>query len=140
VGYVLAADDYAYIYGKPPTAGKILLKLVNHEKEMDVLAVITKGGDKVPLLALYIPSDEVGSIKNMEEGRYDVYFTSGIDWNEETYTFNDGLYFKLKTPLILGNKDEYSVELYADEGKMGTRIKHISDSIFPDITGESSSS
>lgn len=136
IGYVLAADDdAAYIYGKPPTSGKITLKLVNNEDDLDVLAVITKGGDKTPLLAIYIPSDSVGSIKKMEKGRYDIYFTAGIDWNEDNFAFNDGRYYKLKSPQILGDKTEYQVDLYADEGKMGTRIKHISDSIFPDITG-----
>lgn len=138
ISYAQAADDNAaYLYGKPPTAGNILLKMVNNEDELDVVAVVTKGGDKTPLFALYIPSNEVGSIKKMEKGRYDIYFTAGIDWNEDMVGFNDGRYYKLKTPLILGDKSEYEVELYADEGKMGTRIKHIADSIFPDITAPS---
>lgn len=140
-GIVQAEDENAaFVYGNPPTAGKILLKLVNNEADMDVIAVLTKGGDKTPLFAIYIPSEEVGAIKNMEKGRYDVYFTTGIDWNEDNVAFNDGQYYKLKSPLILGDKTEYQVQLFADEGKMGTRIKHIDESVFPDISGPSYSS
>lgn len=137
-GYVLGEDeDAAYVYGNPPTGGKILLKMANNEDELDAIAVLTKGGDKTPLFAIYIPSEEVGAVKNMEKGRYDIYFTTGIDWNEDRVAFNDGQYYKLKTPLILGDKTEYQVQLYADDGKMGTRIKHIDESVFPDISGPS---
>lgn len=138
VGCVLAAgEDAAYIYGTPPTSGNILLKLVNNEDSLDIVAVITKGGDKTPLLALYIPSSSVGSIQKMDKGRYDVYFTSGIDWNEDKNKFNDGNYYKLKTPVILGDKNEEQILLYTDQGKIGTRIKFIDESIFPDISGTS---
>lgn len=140
-GFVLAAgEDAAYIYGKPPTTGDVLLKLVNNENSLDILAVITNGGDKTPLFAIYIPSDDVGSIKKMEKGRYDVYFTTGIDWNEDNLKFNDGNYYKIKTPLIIGDKTEYQIQLYADPGKMGARIKQIDESVFPEISGASSSS
>lgn len=130
-------EDAAFVYGEPPSGGKILLKLVNNEDELDAIAVLTKGGDKTPLFAIYIPSEEVGAVKKMEKGRYDVYFTTGIDWNEDRRAFNDGRYYKLKTPLILGDKSEYQIQIYADDGKMGSRIKHIDDSVFPDISGPS---
>ncbi len=130
-----AGEDAAYIYGNPPAAGNILLKLVNNEDSLDIVAVITKGGDKTPLLAIYVPSSEVGSIQKMEKGRYDVYFTTGIDWNEDKNKFNDGNYYKFKTPLILGEKNEYQLPMYADQGKMGTRIKFIDESVFPIISG-----
>lgn len=133
-------ENAAFVYGEPPSGGKILLKLVNNEDELDAIAVLTKGGDKTPLFAIYIPSEDVGAVKKMEKGRYDVYFTTGIDWNEDRRAFNDGRYYKLKTPLILGEKDEYQVQIYADDGKMGSRIKHIDESVFPDISGPSYSS
>lgn len=140
VGFVFAeGEDAGYIYGSAPTSGKILLKLVNNENSLDIVAVITKGGEKTPILAVYIPSDDVGSIKKMPSGRYDVYFTTGIDWNENRFYFNDGQYYKLKTPLILGDKSEYKVQLYSDPGKMGARVKHIDASVFPDISGETAS-
>ena len=140
-GFALAeGEDAGYIYGSAPTSGKILLKLVNNEDSLDIVAVITKGGEKTPILAVYIPSDDVGSIKKMPSGRYDIYFTTGIDWNEDRFYFNDGQYYKLKSPLILGEKSEYKVQLYSDPGKMGARIKHIDSSVFPDISGASPSS
>ena len=137
-GFALAdGSDAAYIYGNPPT-GNTLLKLVNNEDSLDIVAILTNGGDKTPLFAIYIPSEDVGSIKTMEKGRYDVYFTAGIDWNEDRVKFNDGNYYKIKTPLIISDKNEYQVQLYANPGKLGTRIKHIDESVFPVISGASS--
>jgi hypothetical protein len=135
-GFALAeGEDAGYIYGSVPTSGSILLKLVNNEDSLDIVAVITKGGEKTPILAVYIPSDDVGSIKKMPSGRYDIYFTTGVDWNEKKFYFNDGMYYKLKSPLILGEKSEYKVQLYSDPGKMGARMKQIDASVFPDISG-----
>lgn len=140
-GYVTAAGhDSSYIYGEPPTTGNILVKLINNEDSLDIVAVMTNGGDKTPLFALYIPSSSAGSIQKIEKGRYDVYFSTGIDWNGDRNRFNDGRYYKLKSPLIVGDKKEEQIPLYADPGKMGSRIKFIDESMFPDISGAADTS
>lgn len=133
-GYVMAAGvDPAYIYGNPPTAGNGTLKIVNNENSLDTIAVLTKAGANATLFAIYIPSKTVGTINKMENGRYNVYFTSGIDWNEGSKKFNDGKFFELKSPLLIGEDKESEVELYKNPGVLGERIKHISQSLFPRI-------
>ncbi|MDD1729770.1 MAG: hypothetical protein LUQ50_11960 [Methanospirillum sp.] len=126
--------DPSYIYGTPPTDGKFLLNLINDGQSNDIVAVITKGGDQTPLFAIYIPSKSSSTVKNMGTGMFSVYFMTGIDWNEQKSEFNDAVFYKFTTPLIIGTSSDNQIEFY-NSGKLNDHIKKIDKAVFPDISG-----
>lgn len=134
IGVVTSAStDASFVYGYPPLAGNIVLNFNNSENDLDAVAIVTLGGHVDPLYAIYIPAGEIGSIKNIGQGRYDIYFQLGIDWDEPNRLFQDGTFWKMKTPLIMNNnKDTYTVYLY-DQKDKPSRIKEISKKELPDI-------
>lgn len=128
-----ASIDASYVYGYPPSAGNIVLNFDNTENDLDAVAIVTLGGNADPLYAIYIPAEDIGSIGSIGQGRYDIYFQLGVDWDEKNRLFQDGTFYKISTPLILkDNKDTYNVYLYDVEGKP-KRIKEISQEEMPDI-------
>ncbi len=125
--------DSSYVYGHPPSAGNIVLNFDNTGNDLDAVAIVTLGGNANPLYAIYIPAEDYGSIKSIGQGRFDVHFELGVDWDERNRIFQDGKFFKISTPVILtSNKDTYTVYLYNKEGKP-KRIKEITKNEMPDI-------
>ncbi|MDD1729771.1 MAG: hypothetical protein LUQ50_11965, partial [Methanospirillum sp.] len=133
------STDPSYIYGKTPTGGKSALKITNNDESVDMVAVLTKGGDKTPIFAIYIPSKTTSSIPNMVTGMFNLYYMTGVDWNEQKHEFNDAVFYKVASPLIVGENSEYLVQLYANSGNTGGRIKKIEEGVFPKISGTSES-
>lgn len=133
MGAGAAAIDASYVYGHPPSAGNIVLNFDNTAHDLDAVAIVTLGGNADPLYAIYIPAEEVGSIGSIGQGRYDIYFQLGVDWDERNRIFQDGTFYKISTPIILNDdKDTYTVPLYDKEGKP-KRIKEIAQEEMPDI-------
>lgn len=132
-GVSAAVIDSSYVYGHPPSAGNIVLNFDNTGNDLDAVAIVTLGGNADPLYAIYIPAEDYGSIKSIGQGRFDIYFELGVDWDERNRIFQDGKFFKISTPVILkDNKDTYTVYLYDKEGKP-KRIKEIAEDEMPDI-------
>ncbi|HWQ67239.1 MAG TPA: hypothetical protein VN372_10250 [Methanospirillum sp.] len=123
--------DPTFIYGTPPTSGHILLTLDNSKNTADAVAAVTMSGRTEALYAIYIPRGDVGSIKNMSVGRYDVFFTKGVDWDSMNRTFQDGTYFKFSSPTLLtGSENQTTLTLFDIKGESSI-IKTIDTNGFP---------
>lgn len=132
-GASAAAINAAFVYGHPPSAGKIVLNFDNTANELDAVVIVTLGGNSAPLYAIYVPAEEIGSIASIGQGRYEIFYQLGIDWDEPNRVFQDGQFFKITTPVILtDNKDVYTVYLFDQEGKP-KRTKSVTKKELPDI-------
>lgn len=132
-GALGANIDSSYVYGYPPSAGNIVLNFDNTGNDLDAVVMVTLGGNGDPLYAIYIPANDYGSIESIGQGRFDIFFELGVDWDERNRVFQDGVFYKISTPVILKDKkDTYTVYLYNKEGKP-KRIKEVTQDEMPDI-------
>lgn len=75
------------------------------------VAVLTKNDSKKGLAAVFVPNKYAKKIKGDLEGKYELYFTTGRNWNYSTNEFEqDPAYFKMKALVdYSGRNDTHTI-------------------------------
>jgi hypothetical protein len=87
------------VWQPPPTGtffvyhrqGSARLEITNRFSDLDIVAVIVKADEPlIPITAFYVQAGDIYEYKKVGHGLYVVYFTIGVEWDDDTYKFLTG--------------------------------------------------
>lgn len=104
---------------KSPTADNIPLTFVNTVKGLDVLVLIFKGEEKIPLARIDLHSNE-DAVLLLEKDEYDIYIATRHNYD---------IYYNMRIFVDLNDKYDYTVEIYEENGVVGARV--LEDNLIP---------
>ncbi|MDD5419700.1 MAG: hypothetical protein PHV57_07625 [Methanomicrobiaceae archaeon] len=126
------------ITGERTWGGANELLLYNTGGRDDAVAVFTPAGSSDPILSVYIRQGEKYSIQYIWDGSYDLYFTTGKNWDPFSKRFTADKTFR-KFPdtfdfaSTIRTSTMHVAHLFDEPGEEGEYILHVPEERFPKL-------
>jgi hypothetical protein len=123
------------------------IKIDNMKGGTDTVVVLTTTGSNSPIIAVYVKKGDLYIISDIGDGKYDLYFMGGEDWNSDENVFiKNKVYQRFAEPFefktytthdFFSSNEElhyqsFEITLYAIYGG-NAQTEYISDQEFPSL-------